>query len=414
MGRSEVVRVKRRFDNRREQEWTSGERTSTGSVALRVASGRPSLGGIVAVAGLMILGMGLVFLQMPASGAASVPDEPLPAPVATSGGPIRPTEIPAGALTWRMPDFGPGVGRAHDLCVDSDAIAAGLDGGALAQDREALGIDCADPASPMRYGFLTESGVLTLGASPEDAQAAARDLGSEDASPVDTGRPGLLLGVYPYVPVGTQAGVETVEVIPSSLSLADGTLRGLIRNRSESQFAVGVRVSDGVGSWVLPYALQPGEAGPFEIDDWPGDEPSDAASIHVEFTLTPSADLGRAFLIAGAPGYWQGAAKDFPGLSGILPVTPTGEFRYFESIVEVVSPEAPSVAAVSLTQVHALVTFFSVDGSVLDVVDMPLFDFDGGSTAHRTERAAPGGSYMVGFEIPEQAEDFMISIGGTP
>lgn len=336
-----------------------------------------------------------------------------------SGNTVEPGSL-SGALTWQPPSFGSAVGSTHDLCVDAEAIAAGLDGGALEEDRRNLGIDCADPASPMRYGFLTDSGVLTLGASTREAESNAQHLTSEDGTPGGLDRPEVLLGAYPYVGADTSAGFDDIDIIPGSMSLIDGTLRGLIHNHSASRSAVAVQVGTNHTTWALPFTLQPGESAPFEIDDWPAADMPDGSAIRIEFTMTPVADLGRALLVEGAPGNWHGTAADFPGFRNILASVPEGEFRFFESIVEVVSPAAASpnespAGAVPIVGCHVLVTFLNADGGVFDVAEVPLFEIvDDGMAVRQTDRAAPGDLYAVGFVIPDDANDFLISMGGTP
>ncbi len=330
--------------------------------------------------------------------------------------PVAGTDDP-GPLVWRPLGFGSAADKVHDLCDDAAAIAAGLDGGTLDEDRRSLGIDCDHAVSSHRYGYLTKSGTMTLGSSPAQAEAGARETSGDGDQEFAVSLPGRALGYFGRSVAG-QESVDAVQLVPGSITVRDGSVRGLVQNMSASLFAWDVAVLVHGTRWGVPLTLQPGETAPFEINDYEQADVPTPDAITIESTLKVDIDLDRSLLLTGAPGHWFGNGQDFPGLDGILADLPDGYFHYFESLVEVAEPTShPSLAALvrdrDIGDLTATVAFFDSDGAVLDVFDVEVRGFDGEHGTSPVDRASPGGSYVIGFVIPDIAADFAVWIGGA-
>ncbi|MDJ0770726.1 MAG: hypothetical protein QNJ12_18175 [Ilumatobacter sp.] len=321
-----------------------------------------------------------------------------------------------GPLVWKPVGFGDAANKAYNLCNDHEAIEAGLDGGALAADRQALGIDCVTKGTGPAFGYLMEDGLLALGTTAATARAAADDLAAhadgDGSDPV--GATGTRLGHFGELPEPA-ARRSAVSLVPGSLTVGDGVVRGLVQNESEDLFARNVRVTLGKGrQFRFPLTVQPGEVAPFEIDGWNADRLPGSAEISVKAALTPGVDAARSVLITGAPGYWHGSPESFPGWPGILSELPATDFAYFESGVEVAIPSshasvAADVRANPVRGVQAFVAFLDEAGGVMDVVQLDVVSLAG----ERAADAALGESHMLGFVIPDEAADFQIWVGGS-
>ncbi|MCY4518633.1 MAG: hypothetical protein OXB99_15500 [Acidimicrobiaceae bacterium] len=93
------------------------------------------------------------------------------------------------------------------------------------------------------------------------------------------------------------ASVDEVRVLPRSLSVIDGVLRGLIRNWSRDSFAYSVSVTAGGRTWEWPLSMQPGEAAPFEFEDWTAGEDPLAVEYTVTAQMSPDIDRTRHWRI---------------------------------------------------------------------------------------------------------------------
>ncbi len=90
-----------------------------------------------------------------------------------------------------------------------------------------------------------------------------------------------------------EAPVDEVRVLPRSLSVIDGALRGLMRNWSRDSFAYSVSVAADGRTWEWPLSMQPGEAAPFEFENWTGGEDPLAVEYTVTAQMTPDIDRTR-------------------------------------------------------------------------------------------------------------------------
>ena len=90
------------------------------------------------------------------------------------------------------------------------------------------------------------------------------------------------------------APVDEVRVLPETVSVTDGALRGLVRNWSRTLWAWDAHVHAGGRVYRWPLTIQPGETAPFEIPDWDG--PADTALVEFSVTaeMSNDADLSRA------------------------------------------------------------------------------------------------------------------------
>lgn len=253
---------------------------------------------------------------------------------------------------WWKPDsrWQAVLNETLDLCDDNDAYAAakGWRPGpgediARAQERIshlrwAKGITCGPGGR--RYVYVIEGGLGPPGTSPQDAIEQLGIAGKNTPVPESiTGPPGSALG-YDGVFYHIDAPAEEVAVLPESVTVADGTIRGLIQNRSRTQWARNATVTAGGRQWTWPLTMQPEEAAPFQIDGWTGTTNPAAIDLQVTADLSPEVDISRAisFVVIN---YWSGTwdeylKQKFPTTA--IPEPPTGPFAYTEAVMEVRVP----------------------------------------------------------------------------
>ncbi|WP_420624144.1 hypothetical protein [Candidatus Poriferisodalis sp.] len=236
--------------------------------------------------------------------------------------PLGPRDEPGALWVMRAPRHqSSGIEeRVLDVCVRDDAVSAVLGRAAgpgqlltqseqerLQQVQWLAGCNLPEPhpdRSGRYVGWSLTRGTLSYHATYEDA---ATQLQAEQA--VRRARRNTLpfeAALLGNVSIGSSSGpfdieysdasspVDEVELIASSVNVADGVLRGMVRNRSRTLFAYGVTVTAGGTSWRWPLSMQPGELAPFEIEDWSG--PSDPDAIAIAAEMSPDVDRSRAFL----------------------------------------------------------------------------------------------------------------------
>ena len=98
---------------------------------------------------------------------------------------------------------------------------------------------------------------------------------------------------------------DEVRVMGGSLAVRDGALRGLVRNWSRNLWAYRVTVTVGDQSWHWPLSMQPGEAAPFEIDNWAGISDPLEADYTVTAQMSPDIDRSRQLDIGEYPDLTQ-------------------------------------------------------------------------------------------------------------
>lgn len=192
-----------------------------------------------------------------------------------------------------------------------------------------------------RYVYVIEGGLGPPGTSPQDAIEQLGIAGKNTPLPeVVTGPPGSALG-YNGVFYHIDAPAEEVAVLPESVTVADGAIRGLIQNQSRTQWARNATVTVGGQQWAWPLTMQPEEVAPFEIQGWTG--PANPADIDIQVTadLSPDVDISRA-IIFDKINYWYGTwdeylKQKFPTTA--IPEPPDGAFTYTEAIMQ---PRVPT------------------------------------------------------------------------
>ncbi|WP_419907645.1 hypothetical protein [Candidatus Poriferisodalis sp.] len=102
------------------------------------------------------------------------------------------------------------------------------------------------------------------------------------------------------------APVDDVGVLPETVAVHSGVLRGLVRNWSRYLWAYEVTVSAGGHVFVWPLSVQPGEIAPFEIHGWDGPMDTDLIKFTVEADLSWHIDPSRAFYSGDGPTLWVG------------------------------------------------------------------------------------------------------------
>ena len=108
----------------------------------------------------------------------------------------------------------------------------------------------------------------------------------------DSFRRGEPLGIV-FAP--RSAPVDEVWVVPESVLVRDGVLRGLVRNRSWRYWAYDVTVAADGHQFAWPLSVQPGEVAPFEIHGWDGPADPEQIAFDIEADLSWHADPSRAY-----------------------------------------------------------------------------------------------------------------------
>ncbi|WP_419907643.1 hypothetical protein [Candidatus Poriferisodalis sp.] len=88
---------------------------------------------------------------------------------------------------------------------------------------------------------------------------------------------------------------DEVQVLPETVAVREGVLRGLVRNRSRRLWAYEVTIAAGGREFRWPLSIQPGEVVPFEIAGWAGSGDPEAIDIAVTADMSWHADPSRAF-----------------------------------------------------------------------------------------------------------------------
>lgn len=207
-------------------------------------------------------------------------------------------------LNWRFPDVGSGEPTA-DQRAEVSRFNAGLDcRGPAAHDRPIAGY------SLDRWFYVGLDGIMSVFFVTRDqavaayqAEVQAVQQRHENTLPLGVEPLGFLISfahlqdLYGIMYSPADAPVDAVHVLSASVAVSDGALRGLMRNQSRTLWAYGVTVHADNRSWTWPLSVQPGEAVPFEINQWDG--PADSALIDFGVTaeMSNDADLSRAYFM---------------------------------------------------------------------------------------------------------------------
>lgn len=257
-----------------------------------------------------------VFLDYRARLVAEAADLRVPARMGAAPGPVHgptPTDPKIEAL----------LGRAFNMCDDRQAYEAIMHvpfqtGGLLRlrdynhlQDmRPHMGCDGPPPDTGVpthRYGYVYVDGNLGFAESALEARAAsAQSVQAEKERWKDTLYGGAdALGAFAFNHseyretrfAPADAPVDALRVLPESIKVRNGVLRGLVRNWSRNLFAYGTTVTADGRSWRWPLSVQPGETAPFEIEGWDGPVEPGQIRFTVDAEMSPEIDISRSWFI---------------------------------------------------------------------------------------------------------------------
>lgn len=283
-----------------------------------------------------------------------------------AGGPVAaPGEV---GRFWWSPEsnWATVIDEIFDVCDDSEALVAvtgrQLGPGDAPTEREwdkvlkfrsSREVSCEKPGG-RRYVQVTKNGPGPPGTSPQDATEQLK-IAREDSPLYEemmTRPPGTVLGYYGFY-YHVDESADEVRVMAETVTVIDGTIRGLVQNLSENMWARDVTVAAGGKKWVWPLTVQPGEVAPFEIEGWTGATDPTAIDLQVTATLSTTVDVSRALILIGEND-WQGTwdqyiASLFPDFA--VPEPPEGEFYYTEALWGAKAPAShPSLATQVMTQ----------------------------------------------------------------
>ncbi|WP_419552533.1 hypothetical protein [Candidatus Poriferisodalis sp.] len=217
------------------------------------------------------------------------------------------------------------LNRVFDMCDTEDLLAeARLDGPHVAptllfrefipmmvQQRGLMGCGDPDPEPgeyEPRWALWGSGGAVRWYDTPEQARdaIARRETAAEErlahSLPRGENAPGIdKLFTSDVVLLVPDQAADELRVESGTVSVIDGVVRGLVRNRSRELWAYGVSVTIGNGTWHWPLSIQPGEIAPFEIEGWTGEQP-DPTQFSIKAEFSPEIDISRAWFAASSPG----------------------------------------------------------------------------------------------------------------
>lgn len=309
----------------------------------------------------------------------------------------------SGQLSLRVPStLGDAVGEILDLCVSKDAVAAYSGARDIPADpdivrvvtetQHALGCFGTGPAVMNgRYAYVPPFGwELQFFESRDQAIAYGEDLerrmGSGlHAAPSARIRLGFYDGTVGAVgSSGTRAAaVEEVRVVPESVNIDAGVVRGLVRNLSRTRFAYGLVVRLGGQEWAWPLSVQPGELAPFEIEGWITNEEPLPSEFVASAEMSTDVDLSRQFQFHEM---WQRGIIERGDFADYLPDSaidelPTGtEVATFLTANLIAASSHPSLAELSWNleafPLAAYIGWVRSDGSIADVRRTAVSGYD--------------------------------------
>ena len=383
-----------------------------------------------------------------------------------TGGSVEDSEMPGGYAELISPERVRGglvllpeprlpvqfVNEVVDLCHDSAAfiLANGrvLGPGDEATDEElfevhlfraVLGVDCDEPEG-RRYSYVDMRDASTAYSTVAEAVAYRDRIVAGNADSRKRWEGGTLLGYAGrYRREFPLEERDEVVVVAESVSVADGTVRGLVHNLSETLYArnvvVTARPSGGASeaggvalSWRWPLTVQPGERAPFEIDGWQGGVAAADADLSVSADLSGAVDITRSFgaselrlndkevgervvmfAIMRIPTthpelaelIWGQTIKDFRVYAALLD-------RDDGSVVEVEQLDAGMTVWDSETQLYVPISIDSYPPSPDSIPDKIAARGD-----HHFETFGPNQGPMVGFLVEFQDNDYQVWVGGA-
>ena len=194
----------------------------------------------------------------------------------------------------------------HWICFGGglSAVEAYLEGFEVPPDSsevlawaESEGLNCYDLAAErQRYVYVTVDGPMfppqaSVEAAVEAYKEKRSSLGAWAARDTALGQ---LAGPWEFT-----SPEEMLVVLPDTVSVVDGVVRGLAQNRSERNWARNATVTatgaaGREGVWRYALAVQPGEVMPFEIEGLTDTEGLSEISFEISADLSPTIDLSRS------------------------------------------------------------------------------------------------------------------------
>ena len=208
-----------------------------------------------------------------------------------------------------------------DMCDDADAFAVifarslGPDEEMTVEEFDAIALDrtidevsCVEPGG-RRYVYMSDGGPGGVFATVEGATDDHNDRNRYSDESLIIRPPDIPLGYFGHLDWTFQLeDIDEIRVMPDSVLVRDGVVRGLVRNFSKTLFGreVTVTASSVEGkesannnavpvSGRFPLTVQPGERAPFEIEGWTGStDPADFVLV-VTADLSTNVDITRSF-----------------------------------------------------------------------------------------------------------------------
>ena len=245
---------------------------------------------------------------------------------------------------------------------------------------ESEGLNCFDLAAERRrYVYVTVDGpMFPPQASVEAAVEAYKEKRSSLGAWAARDRAlGQLAGHYEFT-----SPEEMLVVLPDTVSVVDGVVRGLAQNRSERNWARNATVTatgaagrEGVWRYVL--AVQPGEVMPFEIEGLTDTEGLSEISFEISADLSPTIDLSRSLDLIWW-NHWDSNKETFLErfpeeiVAGGLP---NGSFSFRTVRIYRQAPTAhPRLAEAALEQTIENLTVYAatynLNGTIDDVMEL--------------------------------------------
>ena len=269
---------------------------------------------------------------------------------------------------------------------------------AIAWKRQVGEVSCGAPGG-RRYVYMGDYGP---GGAFTTALAATEDYNDRNRY-TDSNRiirpSDIPLGYFGHLDwTFTLEDIDEVRVIPDSVLVRDGVVRGLVRNFSKTLFGreVTVTASSGEGKESLnnnavpvkgrfPLTVQPGERAPFEIEGWTGStDPADFV-LEVAAKMSTNVDITRSFSF-GSGGTVTTRAVDEEFLKGFVPdfvyqtekqkIPEDGRFNIELISVDLTAPTShPSLKDKVLNQsIEDLRVYMALGGEkgIIDIIEPPL------------------------------------------
>ena len=248
---------------------------------------------------------------------------------------------------------------------------------------ESQGLDCVDATTlGRRYVYVTALGpsrkpLVSVEAAVEAYLQTREAVANHPRSITPGGRLGHLSTRYPV-----ESPHDAMVVLPWSVTVIDGMVRGLAQNHSERLWArdVAVTATDPSGvehTWRYPLAVQPFETMPFEIEGWTGSQSPSEIDLRVSAEMSPRIDLTRSLDLT-----WFNYHREIEEWIHKFPEEMVGseipddfaDFYFTEVRITRAAPTAqPRLAQAALEQtIEDLVVYAAVfnDGVLSDVLEM--------------------------------------------